>query len=443
MRSIKGKVLPVGLALLASWALPGPGAAQTVTLKLVPSTGIDASNVASNVCTGAMYQCVDDTTTCCGSPTACCTSNGFDYDVTYVYKYQGTSGYHTVAYSSATSGVVSKVTIYVLAATNGGQGTVTLSLYDGTSLIGTGQPKTLTSTYTQYNSIFTGLSISSINNIRTRVTFDNTGGSTGSLKYSTVWIQADVGTGSGLIAPANAVTLTDLDEALTKTDGSDVVKTVNGVDVKAGSCTGACAGTTGSPDAVYSVANNQASPSREGSSSLLTISQSPAYANDLFWIKIGPQDAATHFLSDFWVYPTASVSSANALEYDIFQFTGGRAYMWGTQCNLARHTWQVDTENGQGWVDLPLTCGTSGSYDTVFTPNAWHHIKWQVERLTDGSNKCRYVAMEFDGVVHTLSWEQTGKTSTWNTAGFQFQQDTNSSGTGWTEYIDLAQLSYW
>src|SRR6476660_2182844 len=326
-----------------------------------------------------MYQCVDDTTTCCGSPNACCTSNGFDADGTYVYKYAGTSGYHTVAYSSGTTGVVSKVTIYVVAATNGGQGTVTLSLYDGTTLIGTGQPKTLTSTYTQFNSIFNGLSISSVNNIRTRVTLDNTGGSTGSLKYSTVWIEVEVGSCPGLCAPANAVTVTDLDQAITKTDGSDVAKTINGVDVRAGSCTGPCAGTSGSPDAVYDV-TSQASPSKDGNSSLLTISQSPAYANDLFWVKLcstqdpNPAQAATHFLSDFWVYPTSSVSSAQAIEYDIFQFVRGRAYMWGTQCNLSKHTWQVDTENGQSWVDLPLTCGTSGTYDTVFTPNAWHHI---------------------------------------------------------------------
>lgn len=442
--NIKAKLLPLAMTLFANLTLLGPGTAQAVTtLKLAPSTGTDASNVASNVCPGAMYQCVDDTTTCCGSVNACCTSNGFDGDTTYVYKYAGTSGYHTVAYSSSTAGVVSKVTIYVVAATNGGQGTVTLSLYDGNTLIGIGQPKTLTSTYTQYNSVFNGLSIASVNNIRTRIAFDNTGGSTGSLKYSTVWIQVDVGTSSGLEAPPEAVTVTDLDEALTKTTGNDVMKTINGVDVWAGSCTGACAGTSGSPDATYSVTNNQASPSKDGNSSLLTIADGPAWANDLFWIKLGPHDSATNFLSDFWVYPTASVTSAYALEYDIFQFVGGRGYMWGTQCNLSKHVWQVDTQNGQGWVDLPLTCGTSGSYDTVFTPETWHHIKWHVQRLTDGSDKCRYVAMEFDGVVHTLNWDQTGKASTWNTSGFQFQQDTNGNGTGWTEYIDQAQLSYW
>lgn len=58
------------------------------------------------------------------------------------------------------------------------------------------------------------------------------------------------------------------------------------------------------------------SPSLDNSSSELTISsQNPPapYANDLFWLKIGPQDAATHFLSDFWVYPDASMSSAQAM----------------------------------------------------------------------------------------------------------------------------------
>jgi hypothetical protein len=434
IRNLHGKMTRWGFALLVGWMASIAPAQAVTTLKIVPSTGTDASNVASNLCTGAMYQCVDDTTTCCGTPNACCTSGGFDYDTTYVYKYAGTSGYHTVAYSSPQSGTVVKVTIYVVAATNGGEGTVTLSLYDGTTLIGTGQPKVLTSSYTQFNSIFDNLSISSINNLRTRVTLDNTGGSTGSLKYSTVWIQADVED-----LPTNATTVTDLDEALTES-ASDVHKVINGVDVWAASCTGACAGTTNSPDADYSVTNNVTSPSRDNSSSKLTISDGAAWANDLFWVKLGPQDAATHFQSDFWVYPTSSVSSAQALEYDIFQFVGGRNYMWGTQCNLSSHVWQIDTQNGDGWVDLPLTCGTSGSYDTVFSPNQWHHIKWRVERSGDA---CVFVSLEFDGVVHTLNKSQTSGTTSWHNAGFQFQQDTNGSGTGWVEYIDQAQLSYW
>jgi len=272
--------------------------------------------------------------------------------------------------------------------------------------------------------------------------------STGAFGDQTLGITAQ-GTGSGLQPPPGATTVADLDEAITKTDGSDVQKVVDGWTVAAGSCTGACAAKAGSLDAVYSVTNGVASPSRDGSSSKLTISQSPQYTNDLFWLKIGAQDAATHFLSDFWVYPESSMSSAQAMEYDIFQFLGGRNYMWGTQCNLISHRWQADTENGAGWVDIKkpdgtyLTCGTSGSYDTVFSPNAWHHVKWQVERLTDGSSKCRFDALEFDGTVHTLNWDQTSGTTSWHNAGFQFQQDTNVNGTGWVEYIDQAQLSFW
>src|SRR5436305_1648397 len=46
--------------------------------------------------------------------------------------------------------------------------------------------------------------------------------------------------------PANATTVHDLDEAITKTDGSDVQKVVDGWTVSAGSCTGACAAKAGS-----------------------------------------------------------------------------------------------------------------------------------------------------------------------------------------------------
>lgn len=67
--------------------------------------------------------------------------------------------------------------------------------------------------------------------------------------------------------------------------------------------------------------------------------------------------------------------SAQALEYDTFQFVGGREYMFGSQCNYSGQ-WEVWNAGATVWHPTSVPC-------QKFTPNVWHHIVWQVHRTSD------------------------------------------------------------
>ncbi len=91
----------------------------------------------------------------------------------------------------------------------------------------------------------------------------------------------------------------------------------------------ACAG--GAGIGAYWQAFNQTSPSLDGRS--MEIYHDGKWSNALWYRKMGANNAATNFLWDFYVQlDNASLTAAQSLEYDAFQFVGGYNYMIGTQC---------------------------------------------------------------------------------------------------------------
>jgi hypothetical protein len=112
----------------------------------------------------------------------------------YVYS-TAPGGKQGQSYSSAPAGSVTTVTTNVVAAAqSGASGTVTVTLYDGSELIGTGAAHPLTTSYAVYSDSF-DVSVTSANSLRTWVTF-----SSADLKFSEIWLAAtsnvDVGSGS-------------------------------------------------------------------------------------------------------------------------------------------------------------------------------------------------------------------------------------------------------
>src|SRR4051794_40541952 len=93
--------------LVISLGLTRFGSALTTTT-VVPTGGVSASpSIASNICPGAMWNCVNDPV---GMP---------DYDSTYVKKDNtGTSGEHVVSFSGNISQITG-ITMHIIAATNG------------------------------------------------------------------------------------------------------------------------------------------------------------------------------------------------------------------------------------------------------------------------------------------------------------------------------------
>lgn len=195
-----------------------------------------------------------------------------------------------------------------------------------------------------------------------------------------------------------------------------------------------CAGGQHSADAFW-MAQFQTTPSKDGSSTQLYVSASQPYSNVLFWNKLGPQDWATSFTWDFWVYlDNASVNAEN-LEYDLFQYTNGREYMFGSQCSYVGGYWDVWNEATNHWIPTALPC-------QKFTPNVWHHIVWQVHRTPD--TVMHFDSLTLDGVKHVMNYsEPSGPLpSGWtDNLGTQWQLDTPSGPLTFSEWIDNVKLT--
>ena len=418
------------------------------TTSVVPTTGVSATNMSSNACSGAMWSCVDDPI---GSP---------DNDTTYVYKISGqTSGDHVIAFSGNISNITA-ITMHIIAATDpndpSAAGTAQMIFYNNGAVAGTGGVKTLDSTYREYVSGVFSTSISSLGNITMKVIFTNTGSSTGILKYTAAWLDVTYG-GAG-------TTLSNLDTHLRKfqnADGSnsgDFVWT-DGSGYKSGSCTiGSCAGGSGGTSlTVAAQLTPPATPPAPLSPTATEITVSGGNTGDpsaLEWVKgttSAGTDAAVSFQADWWAYLEASTSTPQTLEFDIFWGNGTLTAMFGSHCNFNNGKWEVDAQDGgspawQSVIDAETNHQTTPTAVACnLSKNAWHHITWQLHQDTT-AKKIYYDYLTIDGTTYIVGYQSKVHGfdgNTWHTIGSQVQQDMNSQHQGYNEWIDGMTLTYW
>ncbi len=200
-----------------------------------------------------------------------------------------------------------------------------------------------------------------------------------------------------------------------------------------GSCT-SCAGGENDAD-VYWMAQYQTRPAKDRSSIEFYISATQPYSNALFWEKLGAQDWATKFTWDFWVYVDQASLGAQALEYDMFQFVDGVEYMFGTQCNYAKGSWEVWNQGAGTWIPSQLAC-------QPFSPQVWHEVVWKMHRTSDGN--MHFDSLTLDGILHTLNLvEPSGPLPMgWaDDLGVQWQLDTASAPIAFHEWVDKVKLT--
>jgi hypothetical protein len=201
-----------------------------------------------------------------------------------------------------------------------------------------------------------------------------------------------------------------------------------------GSCgTTDCAG--GSGTGSFWQAFSQGSPSLGGSS--MELYRDGVYANALWWRKFGNYNWATNLLLDFYVQlDQDSLTNAQSLEFDPFQFVGGYNYMAGSQCNYAAGLWDIyDAADGH-WVHTTVPC-------KKFSADTWHHIQWYVT-VDHTAHTYTYVTLVVDGQPYSIGMTEGAKNNGWNNnVGVQWQLDVNSKGDGYHEWVDQASLTVW
>ncbi len=218
--------------------------------------------------------------------------------------------------------------------------------------------------------------------------------------------------------------------ATTQTSGT----TTYDIDQKAGwqACTN-CAGVPGATDAKTYFAQSQASPSMDGKSMKFSITPTGAYQNALWHIGLGAT-SARHFLYDVYFYIT-NPSVSMALEWDLNQYTGGKSYIFGVQCNVqSSHTWDVWDPYNKHWNSTGISC-------PVFTAYKWNHVTEEFERTTD--NRLHFVSITYNGTKYYVNKYFSPGSTSWSGMGVDFQMDSNKNGTGYSTWLDKINVTSW
>lgn len=188
--------------------------------------------------------------------------------------------------------------------------------------------------------------------------------------------------------------------------------------------------------AVFWLAHNQTTPSKDGSSTQFFIGGATPYASALWWKQLGAYDAARHFTLEM-DYVFQNQSGPQALEIDAAQSLNGKKFFFGTECDVRgtyKNTWLVNDYVSHQWVPTGIPC-----YGT--TANRWHHLKWEFERTTDG--RTHFVAVTVDGIRRVVNRYFQPKTTSAHELNVSFQLDGNKYMTDFSVWIDNLTLNCW
>lgn len=139
---------------------------------------------------------------------------------------------------------------------------------------------------------------------------------------------------------------------------------------------------------------------------------------------------------DFYVYfDSASAAGTWSAEYDLWQSIGGQQYMIGSQCVFGTNEWDLWDSSTNHWINSGLPCPR-------FSANTWHHIQWDVERIS--MTQYRYNTLFVDDVAYPLNKVFNSQPTDWDDGlGVQWQLDQNGSGTALNEWVDKVKLTIW
>ena len=199
------------------------------------------------------------------------------------------------------------------------------------------------------------------------------------------------------------------------------------------SCT-VCAGINASgPVAIYSMVENQASPSLDGASAKFSISGPTPYADVLWWKQLGAADTATHLKYDVAFYLT-NPTVAEALEFDNNQSNGSHRFIYGTQCNIKNGgVWDVWGNAAGNWISTGIACSAPAAFQ-------WHHLTWEFQRT---STNVIFVGFTYDGVTHYVNRSYPARSSTVHEMNVAFQMDGDSAMHAYATWLDKVTLTYW
>ncbi|HEY3928791.1 MAG TPA: hypothetical protein VGL89_10470 [Candidatus Koribacter sp.] len=195
----------------------------------------------------------------------------------------------------------------------------------------------------------------------------------------------------------------------------------------------ACAGAAGSgPTVSHSMTQGITSPTLGAKSARFSISGTKAYGNALWWKQLGADSNAHNFQYDVHYY-LKNPSAAQALEFDVNQGVGGHKFIFGTQCDLASHNYDVYSK-ATHWVHTGISCARPTAYK-------WHHITLEFQRTSGGN--VHFVSVSIDGNKHYINRTYAPESSSTKELDVAFQMDGNKYMTDYQTWVEDVSLKYW
>jgi hypothetical protein len=219
------------------------------------------------------------------------------------------------------------------------------------------------------------------------------------------------------------------------TSAQAATKTFSNIDQMSGwdHCT-VCAGAGGQGSvAVFSMQQNVSSPSMDGRSAKFFLGGTNNYSNALWWKQLGSHPTTRNFVYDLYFY-IKNPGAAQALEFDVNQSLNGKKYIFGTQCALKRHAWDVYDPFNRRWVQTNVYCSTPTAYK-------WHHVVLEFRRST--TNKVSFISVTINGKKAYFNrgyWPRSSSAKELNVA---FQMDGDKYQTDYTVWLDKVKLTAW
>jgi hypothetical protein len=174
-------------------------------------------------------------------------------------------------------------------------------------------------------------------------------------------------------------------------------------------------------------------PSMDGNGMQFALQGTGSYRNALWYKGLGGTNA-THLVYDLYFYITQP-NLSEALEFDINQYVGGRAYVFGHQCSpKASHTWDVYDKPNNRWVSTGISC-------PVFPGYTWNHVTLEVERTWD--QKLHYISITYNGTKHYVNKYISSTASSWYGLSVDVQLDGDYAQHNYSTWVDKMNLSSW
>jgi len=199
------------------------------------------------------------------------------------------------------------------------------------------------------------------------------------------------------------------------------------------------------PQTTWWTKQNVSSPSMSGKAMEFNIGGSTPYSDVLWNVHLVGDGAPNldknrtivpnihNFIYDIYFYST-DLSAAQALEFDINQFTNGLSFIWGTECRVrGGNQWDIWDNVNQKWINTGIACNPK--------INSWNHLTIQAQRTSN--NQLLYQSITLNGVKSTLNAYYPPRTTSWYGVTINYQLDGDNNQTSYTTYLDNFNLTYW